>query len=253
MKQFGLIGLGKFGRRMLDELLKLDVEILILDKNKELVEQYKNMVADSYIADALNENTIRETIPADIDAVILDTVDNTDVSILVTHYLKKMGVKEIIAVAGTDQHGEILSAVGATRVVFPNKEAALRIAPTLVSSELFGYFPIADNIALAEIQPPDSYVGMSLIQSDLRNELGVTVIAVRRNAPDKFEFVTGDYLLNADDTLLVVAPEDVLSKLSHVRLDGGTGIAGDDNLTPNTRSVRNSSKSSGLRRLFRRS
>lgn len=223
MKQFGLIGLGKFGRRILDELLKSDVEILILDKNSELIEQYKNQVADAYVADALNEETIRQTIPADIDVVILDTVDNIDVSILVTHYLKKIGVREIVAVAGTDQHGEILSAVGATRVVFPNKEAALRIAPTLVSSALFGYFPIAEDIAVAEIRSPERFVGMTLVESDIRNELGITVIAVRRATTDKFEFVSAAYTLSAEDSLLIVAPEEAISKLSHVRLGGASG------------------------------
>ncbi|TVQ20995.1 MAG: TrkA family potassium uptake protein [Spirochaetaceae bacterium] len=223
MKQFGLVGIGKFGRRILDELLKLDVEILILDKNPELIEQYKNQVADAYVADALNEETIQQTIPSDIDVVILDTVDNIDVSILVTHYLKKIGVREIVAVAGTDQHGEILSAVGATRVIFPNKEAALRIAPTLVSSTLFGYFPIAEDIAVAEIRSPERFIGMTLIESDIRNELGITVIAVRRALTDKFEFVSAAYTLSAEDSLLIVAPEEAISKLSHVRLGGASG------------------------------
>ncbi len=223
MKQFALIGLGKFGRRLLEELLKSDVEILILDKNPELIEQYKNQVSDAYVADALNEETIRQTVPADIDVVILDFVDNIDVSILVTHYLRKIGVNEIVAVAGTDQHGEILSAVGATRVVFPNKEAALRIAPTLVSSALFGYFPIAEDIAVAEIRSPDRFVGMTLVESDIRNELGITVIAVRRATTDKFEFVSAVYTLSAEDSLLIVAPEAAISKLSHVRLGGASG------------------------------
>ena len=223
MKQFALIGLGKFGRRLLEELLKSDVEILILDKNPELIEQYKNQVSDAYVADALNEETIRQTVPADIDVVILDFVDNIDVSILVTHYLRKIGVNEIVAVAGTDQHGEILSAVGATRVVFPNKEAALRIAPALVSSALFGYFPIAEDIAVAEIRSPDRFVGMTLVESDIRNELGITVIAVRSATTDKFEFVSAVYTLSAEDSLLIVAPEAAISKLSHVRLGGASG------------------------------
>jgi len=225
VKQFGIIGLGRFGRRMVDELLKADVELLLLDKNPEVIETFKNSVAAAYVADALNEETIRHIIPKDIDAVIVDAVDNMDVSILVTHYLRKMGVREIIAVAGTDQHGEIMQAVGATRVIFPNKEAALRIAPTLVSSALFNYFPIAENMALAELKPPQKFVGLSLIESDMRNVLGITVIAVRRTEDEEFAFVPGTYRLNAHDTLLVVAPDEVIGKLSHVRLSGGASGA----------------------------
>jgi len=250
VKQFGIIGLGRFGRRMVDELLKADVELLILDKNPEVIEAFKNRVAAAYVADALNEETIRHIIPKDIDAVIVDAVDNMDVSILVTHYLRKMGVREVIAVAGTDQHGEIMQAVGATRVIFPNKEAALRIAPTLVSSALFNYFPIAENMALAELKPPEKFVGLSLIESDMRNVLGITVIAVRQTEHQEFAFVPGTYRLNADDTLLVVAPDEVIGKLSHVRLSGGS--AGSTPRAEHTSGAADRSKRSFLQYLFRR-
>ncbi|MFN2311072.1 MAG: NAD-binding protein, partial [Spirochaetia bacterium] len=80
-KQFGLIGLGNFGRRVLEEMLLTDVEILIIDKDEELIEQYKNRVEAAYVADALKEEAISKIVPATIDGVIIDLVDKIEVSI----------------------------------------------------------------------------------------------------------------------------------------------------------------------------
>ena len=137
MKQFAIIGLSKFGQRMLEELADTGCEIILIDKDRQRVDQYKDRVAAVYVADALNEDVLEKLVPRGIDAAIVDPGDLTEVSILVTHYLKKMGIREIIAKADSDEQEEILKLVGATRVVRPNTEAARRIAPFLVSSLVF--------------------------------------------------------------------------------------------------------------------
>jgi len=129
MKQFAIIGLSKFGQRMLEELVGTGCEIILIDKDRQRVDQYKDQAAAVYVADALNEDVLEKLVPKGIDAAIVDPGDLTEVSILVTHYLKKMGIREIIAKADSDEQEEILKLVGATRVVRPNTEAARRIAP----------------------------------------------------------------------------------------------------------------------------
>ena len=39
MKQFAIIGLSRFGKRMLEELLNTEAEILLIDKDRELIEE----------------------------------------------------------------------------------------------------------------------------------------------------------------------------------------------------------------------
>ena len=89
MKQFAIIGLGSFGLWVLEELLDVDVEVLIVDKDEEVVTQYRNQVAAAYVADAIKEETINKIVPPDIDVAVIDLGDRTEVSILVANYLKK--------------------------------------------------------------------------------------------------------------------------------------------------------------------
>jgi len=207
MKQFAIIGVSAFGHRILEELKDIECEIIIIDKNREIIEQYKDRVAAAYKADVINEEILKRLIPESIDAVVVDLGDNTEVSILATNYLKKLGVKNIIVKAETDQHGEILEIVGATKVVFPNREAAKRITPMLVSSLLFNYMPISNGLVMAEVHCPVEFQGKSLIESRLRQEKGVNVIAIRTTEQGEYRFFSPEYLLTKEDILLIVGKE----------------------------------------------
>lgn len=208
MRQFAIIGLSTFGRRMLEELLPFDVDILLVDKKQEVLDRYKERVADTLAADVFDKETVQRIIPASIDAAIVDLGDRLEVSVLVTNYLKQMGVKRIVAKAESDEHGEILEIAGATQVVFPNREAAMRVFPSLISPTLFNFLPIGGGLVIAEIQLPDEWVGNSLIQADLRRRFSLNVIAVRDKDQPEYEFASPDYTLRRHDTLLVAGSEE---------------------------------------------
>lgn len=207
MKQFVIIGIGIFGKRMLEELIDTGNEILIIDKNRDIIEFYKDKVSGAYIADALNEEIIKKLIPNSIDAAIIDLGENIEVSILATNYLKKIGIKDIIVKAESNEHGEILEIVGATRVIFPNREAAKRVAPILLSSLIFSYLPISEDFIIAEIKIPSKYIGKTLIEANMRKKHGLNVIAFRKEDSFNYTLYEPDYLLQNDDVCVVAGHE----------------------------------------------
>jgi trk system potassium uptake protein len=228
MKQFVIIGLGAFGKRMLEELIGTGCEILIIDKDSSVIDLYKDKVAASYIADAISEEIVNKLVPSTIDAAIVDLGDNVEVSILATNYLKKLGVKRIVTKAESRQHAEILDLVGATDIILPNKEAARRVAPLLLSSILFSYLPISKDFAIAEIKVPEKYVGKSLIEANLRQEHHLNVIALKRQDADDYTYFLPDYRLQAEDVLLVAAKDEDIEAFAATELpasrDGIPGV-----------------------------
>jgi trk system potassium uptake protein TrkA len=227
MKQFAIIGLSKFSQRMLEELADTGCEIILIDKDRQRVDQYKDRAAAAYVADALNEDVLEKLVPKGIDAAIVDPGDLTEVSILVTHYLKKMGVREIIAKADNDEHEEILKLVGATRVVRPNTEAARRIAPFLVSSLVFSYLPISKELVIAEVKIPEQFYGKSLVEIDLRKQYRLNVIAYRKLDQEEYAFYSPEYRLQSDDMLLVGGnQEDVARFTQEGQPSAGKGLVG---------------------------
>ncbi len=215
MKQFAIIGLGSFGLRMLEELLTITNEIIIIDKDRDIIDKYKDIAKAAYITDAINENALLKIIPEEIDAVIVDLGGKIEVSIMTTNYLKKMGIKEIIVKAQTDEHGEVLTMVGATKVIFPDREAAKRITPMLASSALFNFMPISANLALAEVRVNENCLGKTLLDANLRKTFGLNVVAMRKGDKGDFFFISDPtYSFVEDDILLVAGDEEHINKFS---------------------------------------
>ncbi len=211
MKQYAVIGASTFGKRILEELILLDCEIILIDKDPDVVDFYKNDVTAAYISDVINEETVTKLIPSDIDAVVVDLGDKIEASILVTQYLSKLGVSKIIVKAETEQHGEILSIVGADHVVFPNYEAAKRVTPLLVSDILFNYLPISGGLVMAETGVPPELIGKTLLETDVRRTRGINVVAFRRGGEGDYQFFVPEYRLSSEDILLIVGREDDVS------------------------------------------
>jgi len=214
-KQLAIIGLSSFTGRILEQLENSDCEILLIDKDPETINAYKERVHRSFIADVLNESTIKQLIPPDIDAVIVDPGDRIEVSILVTNYLKKLGVRKIFVRAETDEHGEILNMVGAEHIVYPNREAAIRIAPLLLSSHLLSYMPLSPEMVLAEVKAPPSIVGKRLMDAGIRDEKNLNVVGLRGSSADNgYRFVSPDYIFQSDDVLLIAGAEKDVRQFS---------------------------------------
>lgn len=214
MKQFAIIGLGPFGYRVVEELKDYNTELIIIDKDRDVIERLKDMVHQAYIVDVTDEEAINKLIPEGLDGAILDLGNSLEVAILVTNYLKKMGVKDITVKADTDKHGEILKLVGATRIVFPDLEAAKRLSPQLVSDSLYSYIPISSGLVMAEINVPTKYAGKTLIESNLRYKEGINVVAIKKNHDSEYSFFVPDYKLGAEDILLAVGEEETIKRFT---------------------------------------
>jgi trk system potassium uptake protein TrkA len=212
MRQYAIVGLGSFGLRMLEKLSEVSAELIIIDTDGELVEKSKDLARSAYIVDAIDDATLRRLLPEGLDVAIVDMGAGIEAAMLATNSLKKLGVGEIIVRADSEERGEILSIIGATKIVYPDKEAASRIVPLLVSPTLFSFMPIGPNLVMAEVRVPARSVGMSLIEANLRQRHGINVIAIRPEGSPEYRYFSADYRLTSLDILLVVGSEkDVIA------------------------------------------
>lgn len=200
-----IIGLGTFGSNVLEALMNTDVDLIIVDKDREIVEKYKNSIQNAYITDAINEETLKKVIPNDVDAAIVDLGSQLETSILVTHNLKKKGVSKIIVKARSDEHGEILKLVGATNIIYPDLDAAIHITPMLISSALLNYMQVSDNFAIAEVSVREDLVGSSIAQSNMRQKYELNIIGFRTSTETEMKFVNSPAMILDKEMILLVA------------------------------------------------
>jgi len=220
MSKFAIIGLGAFGIRMLEELRHFTDEIVIIDKDPNLIKKYEGKAIKGFAVNITDEDSLRKSIRQGIDTAIVDLGGKIDLSIMVTTYLKQLGVKEIVVKAETDQHEHVLSIVGATKVIFPDREAAKRVMPMLASTLLLNFMPLSANLALAEVGVNEKYIGMTLLEANLRKELGLNVVAMRKQDSEVFEFISDpNYRFAAGDILLLAGSEEHIFTFSHHKKD----------------------------------
>jgi trk system potassium uptake protein TrkA len=205
MVSIAVIGLGSFGCRVVEELEQADADVIIIDKDRDIIERYKSSIHYAYISDAINEASLEKILPDDLHAAVVDLGSQLETSILVTNHLHKMGVKHIVVKARSDEHGEILKLVGATDIVYPDLDAALHVAPMLVSSALFNYVQVSQNFALAEVGVRDDLRGRTLAESNLRQKYGLNLVAVRKSAETDFSSVSSPSMELEESMILLVA------------------------------------------------
>ncbi len=227
VRQYAIVGLGSFGVRVLEKLSEATDQIIIIDKNKEIVEKYKDLAAKSYITDALSRQALSRIIPESIDVAIVDVGDNIEVAVVVTNALKKLGARQIIVRADTQERGEILEMVGATRIVYPALEAATKIVPMLVSSSLFSFMAISPSLVLAEVGVPERYIGLTLIEANFRQSKGINVVAIRKQVGDEYEYFDPKYRLATDDVMLCAGTERDVTAFTGARITARKNVIGE--------------------------
>ena len=180
MKQFAVIGLGRFGSSVARKLSEKGHQVLAIDKDGEKVQEASSYVTQSVELDAGEEKGLKAIGIEGVDCVIVSIGGfNLQASILITVILKDMGIKEIIAKAANELHAKVLRKVGATRVVFPEQEMGIRLANSLVSPKILEQIELSRDYSIIETLPPKEFIGKSLRKLEIRARHGITVIAIK--------------------------------------------------------------------------
>lgn len=208
-----IIGLGRFGSS-LARLLAKRCEVLALDRDIDLVNAVTDDVQRAVCIDARDFAALSAVVSPDFDEAVVGIGDSLEASILCTLHLRKIGVPMIRAKANTRDHAEILGAMGATHIVFPEYDAAERLALQMFNPNLLDFIPLAKDYLVMDVAAPEVFVGRSLISLQLRGRFGLFVIAVKKNEGKTFDFLPGpDQVIAKDDVLVLIGREEDIKAL----------------------------------------
>src|SRR4030042_4547793 len=125
--KIAILGLGSFGSNMAKTLYDRGHEVLSIDRDKDKIDNAKDFTSQAVHAEASDKKTLEALGVQEMDVVIVSLGHELG-SVLTVLYLRELGVKRIIAKALNEDHGKILNLVGATEVVYPEKEMAIHTA-----------------------------------------------------------------------------------------------------------------------------
>ena len=211
-KAYAVLGLGRYGMGVADELIRRGAQVLVADKDERLIEQNSWKYTQAVIADLSDTDEIRELGLGNMDAVIVSMGQDLEASIMCVMIAKECGVHRIIAKAGSKRRGEILKKVGATQVVFPERESGTRTAFRLMSHDIVQFFDASSDLIFVEMEPRKEWDGKTVGELNLRDRYGITVVAVRIG--NKVQPVTSlDTVIHRAEPILVVGPKEKMEEL----------------------------------------
>lgn len=207
MKSFCIIGLGSFGSTLAASLAAMGRQVMVLDAEAHRVNAIADTVTDAVVGDPTDENVLRNSGVRNYDCAVNCLTENLNDSILVTVILKELGIKTVIARAGSIRHKSVLEKLGADMTVYPEHDSAERLADVLVRKNVLDFIEVAEGYSMAEIVVPKKWIGQALNKLDIRRRHRLSVIFVRNPSgkiivpPDPLRaFCEGDRVSIIGDT-----------------------------------------------------
>lgn len=208
-KTYGIIGLGKFGTVVASELLNAGESVIVADKDEEQLKNLQDKVACAYILDSTNATALKEAGFHNIDVVIVSIGENVEKSILTLMALKEIGVETIITKATSQIHGHILSKLGSSKVIYPEKESATRLAKDFLAHPEFEVIDLSANtIKAVKILVDESLVGHSLKQ--IAGNLRIVAYKDSSNEWQMFPDLETTLVNSGDSLILIGTNKDLI-------------------------------------------
>lgn len=210
-----LVGFGAFGLWFARTMCELGHEVIAIERDGQLVDRYADWASRVVMGDATDPVVLERAGARGVDAAVIGTAEALSTTILATIALRDLGIAQIYAKVRSENEARALKGLQITEAIFPEREAAFRLAHRIATSSVLQFTPIARGFSVQEMACPDAWVGRSILQIDPRAQFGIQVIAVR-------DALTGEFKLPPDpaevmkpsDSLVLAGSDETLARFS---------------------------------------
>lgn len=215
---YGIVGLGRFGTALANELITMGGDLVVIDQNEEKVRPFREYTENAFVVRNISQAALAETGIQNCDVGIVCIGEHLDISILTTLHLVNLGIPKVISKAKSYEHGLILEKLGA-EVVYPERDIAVRLAHRLEAARELDYIQLSEKINISKFRAPKSMIGRMVSEVDIRSDLGLNIIAVE-NGTEVTQTVVPDYVFREGDVVYVSGSKESIQRLYDLRLKG---------------------------------
>jgi trk system potassium uptake protein len=213
MKRFVIVGLGNFGFTIAKSLSEYGNDVLAVDLDGDLVDRLAPFVTQAAVGDGTDAETLQRLGARDADVAVISTGDDITSSILATMALHDLKVKDIYVKVISSDHARVMRRIGTTDIVFPERDSAIGLANRISGSALLNFVRLGAGFSIQEMGVPDSWIGRSIRDLQLRQNYDITIVALHDILTDKITASPNpDQTLKDSDTLLVAGDDAALQR-----------------------------------------
>ena len=212
MKSILIIGMGRFGRHLCQNLAELGNQIMIVDQEEANLEEMLPLVVSAKIGDCTNENVLKSLGVANFDLCFVCIGTNFQSSLEITSLVKELGGKHVISKANRDVHAKFLLRNGADEVIYPDRDIAVKLAKRCSINHVFDYIELNGEYSIYEIPLKDEWIGHSIMELNFRQTYGVDILGVKKGTETNIS-PAADYIFSEGEHLMILANQECASKL----------------------------------------
>lgn len=203
MKSILVIGIGRFGKHLCQDLVENGNDVMAVDEQEENLEEILPIVTSAKIGDCTKEEVLRSFGVSNFDICFVCIGTNFQSSLEVTNLLKEMGAKYVISKATRDIQAKFLLKNGADEVVYPDRDIAKRVATRVSTNHVYDYVEMGEY-SIYEIQLLEEWIGKTIREVDFRAKYNVNIMGTK----------------HGDETNLMPTPEHIFNKEEHLMVIG---------------------------------
>ncbi|AIO19347.1 Ktr system potassium uptake protein A [Candidatus Izimaplasma bacterium HR1] len=211
-KSFAVIGMGRFGQSVVEELIKQEVDVLVIDKDPERIAKMSKIATHAVTLDTTDVIALKEVGISSIDHVVVAIGKDLQSSILTTLILKDLGVKQVTVKVQDTNHMKIIKKLGADEIIQPEQQSGKRLASKIVSDNVLDYIDLNESHSFIVVNATAKIIDSTIINLDVRNKFKINVVAVRRNGD--IIIPNADTVIEDKDQLLLIGSNNDLAKFN---------------------------------------
>ena len=212
-KSFAVIGMGRFGQSVVEELVNREVDVLVIDRDPERIAKMSKIATHAVTLDTTDIQALKEVGISSIDHVIVAIGKDLQSSILTTLILKDLGVSKVTVKVQDSNHAKVVDKLGADEIIQPEQQSGKRLASKIVSDNVLDYIDLNESHSFIVVNVTSKIIDSTIINLDVRNKYGINVVAIRRNGD--IVIPSADDVLEANDQLLLVGNNNDLDKFNN--------------------------------------
>ena len=212
-KTFAVIGMGRFGSSVVEELVKSGFDVLVIDREESRVQKLSKLATHAVVLDTSDEGALKEVGIQSIDHVIVAIGKDIEDSILTTLILKELGVAKITVKVQNEYHEKVVRRLGADEVIQPERLAGKRLAHKIVTNNILEYYDLSENHSFIVLEASAKLINTTLINLDLRSKYNINIVAIKRG--EDVIIPSPDETFQENDQLLLVGKNTDLEKFSN--------------------------------------
>lgn len=213
-KSIAVLGLGKYGMSLAQNMYEMGADVLIVDKDEDRLEDCAEFSTAAVCADLENEDEVVALGLKNMDIVVVAMGGNLAASIMAVAVAKEQGVPKIVAKSASNRMSSILKKIGADKVIIPEEYSGQQSARILASNVFLDYFQVDNTLCMVEMKPLSKWVGKNLCELNIRKHYKVYVVAVKEG--EHWEIIDPNRVMKEEDELLIVSDKDALHRINRV-------------------------------------